>query len=64
MNTSPMNKERWVEVFAAAGLDKATMQRWHAEFERRYPEGHQAFLDWIALPPEDIARIRAASRGA
>ena len=63
MSTSPMNKERWVEVFAAAGLDEPTMQRWHAEFERRYPEGHQAFLAWIELPPEDIARIRAASRG-
>ena len=64
MNDAPMNKDRWVEVFVATGLDEPMMQRWHAEFERRYPEGHQAFLEWIKLSAEDIARIRSAAQAA
>lgn len=56
-----MNRDRWVEVFRAAGLDDATMDRWHREFEQRYPAQHQAFLEWIKLPADDIRRVRAQS---
>ncbi|MDD3448794.1 MAG: hypothetical protein PHF72_07155 [Gammaproteobacteria bacterium] len=58
MSDEVMNKERWVEVFVAAGLDAAQMRRWHAEFERRYPAGHQGFLEWLGLSPAEVAAIR------
>ena len=53
-----VTKEQWVEVFKATGLDHAQMDRWHQHFERLYPEGHQGFLEWLALPAAEIAEIR------
>jgi DNA-binding transcriptional MerR regulator len=31
--------ELWVEMLEAAGMDENARERWHAEFERRAPEG-------------------------
>ena len=53
-----VNVDQWVEMFRAIGLDETTMHKWHAEFERRHPAGHQAFLEWLNLPGEQIAEIR------
>ena len=61
MADTGMNRDRWVEVFRAAGLDEETMQRWHREFEQRYPAQHQAFLEWIQLPADDIQKVRSQS---
>ena len=61
MADSQMNRDRWVEVFRAAGLDEKTMQRWHREFEQRYPAQHQTFLEWIQLPAGDVHKIRSQS---
>ena len=56
-----MNVEQWVEVFRATGLDDAMMQRWHHEFERRYPEQHESFLKWLGVSSGEILKIRSAS---
>lgn len=61
MNTAVFGKDAFVEMFRAIGLDDATMKRWHVEFESRWPEAHQSFLAWLSLPPDEIARVRAAS---
>lgn len=53
--------EQWVEMFRAVGLSDPQMHQWHAEFERRHPEGHQEFLEWLGLPAERIAQIRRDS---
>ena len=53
-----MNVEQWVEVFRATGLDDATMQRWHREFERRYPEQHESVVKWLGAPSSEILKIR------
>lgn len=58
MNDPKMNREQWVEVFQATGLDQPMMQRWHREFEQRYPSQHQSFLEWIGLPAEEIVKVR------
>jgi hypothetical protein len=58
----PMDKVKWVELFSALGLDDAAMGRWHALFEARYPDSHQAFLEWLNIPSQEIAAIRAHSR--
>jgi len=56
-----MNVDQWVELFRAIGLQDADMHKWHEEFERRYPKGHQSFLEWLELPADRIRGIRQKS---
>lgn len=58
-----VDKQLWVEMLQAAGMDQEAMNRWHAEFERRAPAGHQEFLVSLGLPEAEVARIRRWSRG-
>lgn len=57
-----VDKKLWVEMLRAAGMDQNGMNRWHAEFERRTPDGHQEFLLSLGIPEEEVARIRRLSR--
>jgi len=59
-----VNKQLWIEMLQAAGMDQAAMDRWHAEFERRAPNGHRDFLVSLGIPEEEIARIRQWSQQA
>lgn len=58
--SSHLTKDQWVALFREIGLDDATMRRWHQCFEARHPGQHQAFLEWLGIPAEEIDRIRAA----
>ena len=58
-----VDKELWVEMLQAAGMDQNAMNRWHTEFERRAPEGHNEFLISLGIPQEEVAMIRRWSRG-
>ena len=55
--------ELWVEMLDAAGMDEDARRRWHTEFERRAPEGHQEFLLSLGIPRDEVERIRQWSRG-
>jgi len=59
MSNEVMDKDKWVQLFKEIGLDEATMIRWHREFEARYPDGHQSFLEWLNISEGEISRIRA-----
>lgn len=59
---SNVSKDEWVDMFREIGLTEDTMMKWHRLFESRHPEGHEAFLAWLGLPPDEIAGIRATSR--
>lgn len=59
MSNNTMNKEKWVLLFKEIGLDEATMTQWHREFEARYPDGHQSFLEWLNIDEKEIRHIRA-----
>jgi hypothetical protein len=54
--------EEWVSMFSEIGLDEQTMMRWHRIFESRHPEAHESFLEWVGLPPDERAAIRAKSK--
>ncbi len=54
-----MNKDNWVAMFRDIGLNEETMGQWHQLFERRHPEDHQAFLEWLNIPAEEIKAIRS-----
>lgn len=58
MSSEVMDKEKWVLLFKEIGLDDATMIRWHKEFETRYPDGHQSFLEWLNIDENEIRQIR------
>jgi len=58
MSSKMMNKEKWVLLFRAIGLDEQTMAKWHQEFEARYPAEHQSFLEWLKIPKDEISMIR------
>lgn len=59
MKSSCINKEQWVTIFCDIGMDDATMKKWHQAFERRNPQGHQEFLQWLNIPTSEIAEIRS-----
>ena len=58
-----VTKDKWVEVMRAAGFSEEQMRRWHVEFERAAPAEHQEFLEFLHIPAEEVAHIRAWSRG-
>jgi len=61
MPETHVNVKQWVEMFRTIGLEEPDMHRWHAEFEKRHPDGHQGFLEWLGLPEDRIAEIRRKS---
>lgn len=57
-----VTKQKWVEVMRKAGFTEDQMRNWHKEFEKAAPEEHQEFLEFLHIPAEEAARIRAWSR--
>ncbi|AZZ94913.1 MerR family transcriptional regulator [Hahella sp. KA22] len=57
-----IDKQGWVAMLAAVGLDEAAMRQWHVEFESMSPEAHQDFLESLGIPAEEIKTIRHWSR--
>jgi DNA-binding transcriptional MerR regulator len=60
--SKPVDVDLWVEMFEAAGMDAEARKRWHTEFERRAPTGHNEFLLSLGIPITEVARIRRWSR--
>jgi hypothetical protein len=46
----------------AAGIDKSSMAKWHAEFEHRAPKAHKDFLMSLGIPKAEIRKIQEWSR--
>ena len=59
----PVDKEMWVEMLRAAGMDDDAMHRWHAEFERRTPQAHHDFLISLGIPAREVSQIRKWAAG-
>lgn len=58
-----LTKDQWVALLASTGMSEDGMCKWHAEFERNFPEAHQDFLESLGIPKEEIAMIRRLSNG-
>lgn len=54
-----MNRETWVGLLESAGFGPLEMMRWHMAFERNNPEKHREFLEFLCIPDDEAARIRA-----
>ncbi len=44
-------------------MNEDARRRWHTEFERRAPDGHEEFLLSLGIPGDEVGRIRRWSRG-
>lgn len=62
MSKQHLTKQEWIALFLDVGIDHPTMNRWHQEFERRAPEAHQSFLEWLGIAAAEITEIRAQAR--
>lgn len=60
-STRVLDKQRWVAVLRAAGLDDEAMWQWHVAFERMSPEAHQDFLESLGIDAHEISEIRSWS---
>ncbi|MBI9083269.1 MAG: MerR family transcriptional regulator [Desulfobacterales bacterium] len=56
-----VDKETWVAILQAAGMDDAAMGRWHRAFELRAPDGHHAFLLSLGISETEALYIRTLS---
>jgi len=59
-----VDRDLWVEMLRAAGMDERAMARWHAEFEQRAPEAHREFLLSLGIPEGEAEEIRKWSQSA
>lgn len=51
-------KDRFVLVLNHAGIRSDEQEKLHVEFERLFPDDHQAFLESLGIPPHEIKRVR------
>jgi DNA-binding transcriptional MerR regulator len=56
-----IDKQAWIEMLSAAGMDEAAMRRWHIEFEHRAPEAHHQFLLALGISEDETLFIRKQS---
>lgn len=60
--TKSMNKEQWVNILKASGMNDEAMHKWHIEFERDLPEVHSDFLESLGCSVDEIVKIKAWSK--
>ncbi len=58
-----VDKEMFVSMLRAAGMDEHAMKQLHAEFERREPEAHHTFLLSLGISEKEALFIRKLSAG-
>lgn len=59
---SSFSKEQFVTVLNDAGITDEQKRGLHVAFEKRYPQAHQSFLEWLSLSADEIRQVRAGSR--
>ena len=55
-------KDALVELLQSAGVDEQAQQEFHRQFEKKFPERHEAFLQLLGLTSGQISEIRDWSR--
>jgi DNA-binding transcriptional MerR regulator len=58
-----VDKEMFIELLRAAGMNDDAMRQLHIEFERRAPEAHHAFLLSLGISEQEAQVIQRLSAG-
>ncbi len=58
-----LTKKDFLSLLDAAGLTPDQRDRFHAAFEQRHPEAHEAFLRWLQIDPAEVTKIRQHAKG-
>lgn len=58
MKMERVTVDQWKEIFTETGLSDDDMQKWHQVFEKKYPNGHQSFLEWLGMEKPRIEEVR------
>jgi len=59
-----VTKDQFASLLTEAGITDTQKAQLHAAFEKRYPDAHQSFLEWLGLPADAVRDIRSHSRTA
>ena len=59
---SRLDKDLWLSLQKACGLDEAALTRWHVEFERRAPRAHHDFLLSLGLSEKEAIQVRLLTK--
>ena len=60
--SSGLDKNAWLDLQRACGLDEAALKQWHFEFERRSPAAHHEFLTGLGLSEKESIQVRMLTR--
>jgi len=60
--SSKLDKDLWLSLQKACGLDEAALERWHTEFERRAPRAHHDFLLSLGLSEKEATQVRLLTK--
>ncbi len=61
-NASGLDRELWLGLQKACGLDEAALKDWHLEFERRAPNAHHDFLLNLGLSEKEAIQVRMLTK--
>ncbi len=53
-----LDKEGWIALLRAVGLNDDAMHKWHQEFEKFSPLLHKEFLEGLGISAEELDLIR------
>lgn len=62
INVSGLDRELWLGLQKACGLDEAALKSWHLEFERRAPDAHHEFLLSLGLSEKEAIQVRMLTK--
>ncbi len=55
-------KDAFLKVLTCVGFNDREFMKLHQEFEKSFPDEHQAFLEVLGIPPGQIDQIRKCAR--
>jgi len=61
-DASKLDKDLWLSLQKACGLDEMALRRWHTEFERRAPRAHHDFLLSLGLSEKEATQVRLLTK--
>ncbi len=53
-----MKKNEFVAILRECGITDEQMNQLHKSMEKRFPDSHQAFLEFLKIGAGEIAQIR------